>query len=109
MHWCWYYQYVSSSGRDAYRTDSVSLDISIDNLSSFRIHCHSTGAVDDAAGDNGLGVDARQGLRGLIGQDGGFGSHCIYFRWDNCKNKEIEKCKKGLGILLYSALRGNCI
>lgn len=56
-------------------TYGVGLDIAVDQFASHGIHRHCTGAVHDAIGDDGLGVDARQGLGGLVGEHGGLGRH----------------------------------
>jgi len=75
------------------RTHRVNLDISIDNLSCLRVHGYCARTVDNASSDNGLGVDARQGLGGFIGQNRGFGRHCSYFSSD-FNNCEIENWKR---------------
>lgn len=54
----------------------MSLDIAINQLASDGVHGDSAGAVDDAIGDDGLGVDPGEGLGGLVGKDGGLGGHC---------------------------------
>lgn len=36
----------------------------------------SSGHEDHAVGDDGLAVDAGEGLGGLLGEDGGLGRHC---------------------------------
>jgi len=53
----------------------VGLDIAINQLASGSVHGDSAGAVDDAIGNNGLGVDTRKGLGGLVGENGGLGGH----------------------------------
>lgn len=53
----------------------MGLDISVNQLASGSVHGDSAGAVDDTIGDNGLGVDAREGLGGLVGENGGLGGH----------------------------------
>lgn len=53
----------------------MNLDIPVNQLSRFRVHCHCTGAIDDTSRDNCLGIDTRQRLGGFIGQDGSFGGH----------------------------------
>lgn len=58
-----------------FQSYSVGLDISVDQLASGSVHRDSAGAVYDTIGDNGLGVDAREGLGGLVGEDGGLGGH----------------------------------
>lgn len=55
---------------------SVGLNITINQLASGSVHGDSAGAVDDTISDNGLGVDTREGLGGLVGKDGGLGGHC---------------------------------
>lgn len=55
----------------------MSLDIALNQFSGLGVHGHSAGAVDDAVGDDGLGVDTRQRLRGLFGEDGSFSGHFI--------------------------------
>lgn len=60
-----------------WRTYSVSFDITINQFPSLGVHGHGAGAVDDAVGDDGLGVDTGQGLGGLFGEDGGFGCHFV--------------------------------
>lgn len=57
---------------------SVGLDIAINQLASGSVHGDSAGAVDDAIGDDCLGVDAGERLGGLIGEDGGLGGHFGY-------------------------------
>lgn len=59
-------------GRVQYR---VGLDIAIDKLPCYRVHGDSTGAVDHAVADDGLGHDPGEGRRGFGSEDGGFGSH----------------------------------
>lgn len=86
----------------------MSLDISIDDLPRLWVHGYCTGTVDNASGDNSLGVDARQGLGGFIGQDGGFGRHCVYSlsNFDNCKietGKRVEEDR----VSLLNVQRGN--
>jgi hypothetical protein len=53
----------------------VGLDIAIDKLPCYRVHGDSTGAVDHAVADDGLGHDPGEGRRGFGREDGGFGSH----------------------------------
>lgn len=53
----------------------VSFDVAVDELAGFGVHGHGAGAVDDTVGDDGLGVDAREGLGGFVGEDRGFGGH----------------------------------
>lgn len=57
---------------------SVSLDIAVDQFPGFGVHGYGAGAVDDAVGDDGLGVDAWKRLGGLFGEDGGFGCHFFF-------------------------------
>lgn len=53
----------------------VRFDIAINDLAGFCVHSYRAGAVDHAVGDNGLGIDAGEGLGGFVGRDGGFGGH----------------------------------
>lgn len=91
-----------------WRTHRVSLDISIDNLSCLRVHGHCARAVDNASGDNGLGVDTRQGLGGFIGQDGGFGRHCVYSlsNFDDCKIETRKRAGEDRVSYLNNCLAG---
>lgn len=57
---------------------SVGLHIAINQLAGGSVHGDSAGAVNDAIGDDGLGVDAGEGLGGLIGEDWGLGGHFGY-------------------------------
>jgi hypothetical protein len=54
---------------------SVSLNVTINQLASGSVHRDSARAVDDTIGDDSLGVDTRERLGGLIGEDGGLGGH----------------------------------
>lgn len=53
----------------------VRFDIAINDLAGFCVHSYRARAVDDTVGDNGLGIDAGEGLGGFVGCDGGFGGH----------------------------------
>jgi hypothetical protein len=55
---------------------SVGLDITINQLASGSVHGNSTGAVNDAIGNDSLGVDTGERLGGLVGEDGGLSGHC---------------------------------
>lgn len=57
------------------RTYSMGFDIALDQLAGGGVHGHGAGAVDHAIGDNGLVVDAGEGLGGFLGEDGGLGGH----------------------------------
>jgi hypothetical protein len=56
----------------------VSLDIAIYQFSGLGVHGYGAGAVDDAVGDDGLGVDTWKRLGGLFSEDGGFGCHFFW-------------------------------
>lgn len=75
------------------KTYRVSLDIAINDLACLRVHGHCAGAVDDTSGHDSLGVDARQGLGGFIGEDGSFSSHnAMRENRGDCKiRREIEQ------------------
>ena len=61
---------------------SASLDISFNQIPGHWVHANGSRAVDDTAGDDGLGVDAGKRFGGLVGQDGGFGGHvCFSFQY----------------------------
>lgn len=47
------------------------LNVTVDDFHGHRVHGNGAGAEDHAIGDDGLAVDAGQGLRGLIGENGG--------------------------------------
>lgn len=56
----------------------MSLDISLDQLPRLWIHRHRSRAVDHAVGDDGLRVNAREGLGALLGEDSGLVRHDGY-------------------------------
>ena len=51
------------------------LYIAVNELASCGIHRYGTGTVDDAIGNDGLGVNSRKGLGGLVSEDWGLGRH----------------------------------
>lgn len=79
MHWCCNHRLATAkiSHRDlpvgVSCTYGVRLDVTVNDLHRHRVHWHGAGAEDHAIGDDGLAVDARQGLGSLIGEDGGLG------------------------------------
>lgn len=56
-------------------THGMSLDIARDNLTGLSIHGNSARDKDEAVCLDGLAIDARQGLGGLVSHDGGLLSH----------------------------------
>lgn len=73
---------------------SASLDVSLNQLSSHRVHANGTRAVYYAIGDDGLRVDTGQGLGGLFGQDGGFGGHVSCLDGDICVGRKRKMGEK---------------
>lgn len=55
----------------------MGLDVSVDELACCWIKCDGAGAEDLAGSDDGLRVDAWEGLGGLVGEDGCLGHFCF--------------------------------
>jgi hypothetical protein len=72
---------------DAY---SVSLNVTIDDLSRLCVHRNSPGAVDKSIGDNGLAVDARKRWRSLGGEDRGLGGHLGGMMIEQQRTRNLE-------------------
>ena len=75
----------------------MNLDIPVSQLARFRMHWHCTGAVDDTSGDNCLGIDTRQRLGGLVGQDGSFGGHYAFLNLESKPRRDGERGRREMG------------
>lgn len=76
MHWCCGGRELWTVGAEGGReggTCGAGLDVSFDEFVGRGVEADLAGAVDRGVGDDGLGVDAREGLGGVFGEDGLFG------------------------------------